>query len=96
VVSSSSPVAAVTAPVTVTIGNLPATVIGAALAPGSAGLYQIAVRVPASVADGDQPVVAQVSGIQSPANALLGIRRQVSPLGTVQPVPDGPRFFRWN
>ena len=33
-------------PVTVTVGNTPAIVYGAALAPGFAALYQIAIRVP--------------------------------------------------
>jgi uncharacterized protein (TIGR03437 family) len=45
-------------PVTVTINNLPATVYGAALAPGYAGLYQVAIQVPASLANGDWPIVA--------------------------------------
>jgi uncharacterized protein (TIGR03437 family) len=70
-----SPAAGVSAAVVVTIGNLPSTILGAALAPGNAGLYQIAVQVPASIADGDQPVVAQVAGMQSPTNILLGIKR---------------------
>jgi uncharacterized protein (TIGR03437 family) len=68
-------VASVAAAVTVTIGSLPATVIGAALAPGSAGLYQIAVQVPGTLSDGDQPVIAQVAGLQSPANVLLSVKR---------------------
>ena len=71
----SNQVANVASTVTVTIGNLPATVVGAALAPGNAGLYQIAAQVPASIADGDQPVVAQVAGMQSPPNVLLTVKR---------------------
>jgi uncharacterized protein (TIGR03437 family) len=59
----------------VTIGNIDATVIGAALTPGNAGLYQIAVQVPASVPDGDQAVIAQVAGMQSPSNVLLNVKR---------------------
>jgi uncharacterized protein (TIGR03437 family) len=59
--------------VTVTIGGQPAQVYGAALAPGSAGLYQIAIQVPASVPDGDQPVIAQVSGASSPAGVFLTV-----------------------
>ena len=61
--------------VTVTIGGLPAIVVGAALAPGNAGLYQIAVQVPASISDGDQAVIAQVSGQPSPSNVLLSVQR---------------------
>src|SRR6185437_14862852 len=43
---------------TVTINDLPATMYGAALAPGSAGLYQIAIQVPTTLADGDWPIQA--------------------------------------
>ncbi|MCU1232147.1 MAG: hypothetical protein JWP63_114, partial [Candidatus Solibacter sp.] len=75
VLAPASPVANVGSPVSVTVGNLPATVIGAALAPGNAGLYQISVQIPAALADGDQTVIAQVAGMQSPTNILLGIKR---------------------
>ena len=59
-----------TAP-TVTINNTPATVYGAALAPGSAGLYQIAIQVPTTLADGDWPIQATIGGIASPAGTIL-------------------------
>jgi uncharacterized protein (TIGR03437 family) len=49
--------------VTVTINNVPATVYGAALAPGFAGLYQVAIQVPASLANGDFPIVATVGSV---------------------------------
>jgi uncharacterized protein (TIGR03437 family) len=65
---------AVANPVSVTIGGVPAQVVGAALTPGNAGLYQIAVQVPASLADGDQPVVAQVSGVQSPSDVYISVQ----------------------
>src|SRR5262249_53958179 len=52
---------------TVTINNLQATVYGAALAPGSAGLYQIAIQVPETLADGDWPIQASIGGVTSPA-----------------------------
>jgi uncharacterized protein (TIGR03437 family) len=61
--------------VTVTVAGVPATVVGAALAPGNAGLYQIAVQVPGSVADGDQPLMAEVSGMASPSNVFLSVQR---------------------
>ena len=61
--------------VTVTIGNIAATVVGAALTAGNPGLYQIAVQVPASAPDGDLAVVAQVSGVQSSSNVLLSVKR---------------------
>ena len=74
-VPPSNPLANVANPVTVTIGNTAATVVGAAISPGSPGLYQIAVQVPASAPDGDLPVVAQVNGVQSSSNVLLNVKR---------------------
>ena len=59
----------------VTVDNVAATVYGAALAPGYAGLYQVAIQVPASLADGDWPVVATIGGVSSPAGAVLSVRR---------------------
>jgi len=59
--------------VTVTLGNTPATVYGTALAPGFAALYQVAIQIPASLADGDYPIVATVSGAQSPTNLVLTV-----------------------
>ena len=71
VIPPASPVANATSTITVTIGNTPATVIGAAIAPGNAGLYQVAIQVPGTIADGDYPVAAQVSGMQSPTGLLV-------------------------
>ena len=59
----------------VTINDVPATVFGAALAPGAAGLYQIAIQVPGSLADGDWVIRAMISGVQSPAGVLLTVHR---------------------
>jgi uncharacterized protein (TIGR03437 family) len=70
-----SPVASVANGVTVTIGDVAATLVAAAMTPGNPGLYQIAVRVPDSVTDGDLAVVAQISGIQSSSNVLLSVKR---------------------
>lgn len=61
-------------PPSVTINNLPATVYGAALAPGYGGLYQVAIQVPTSLADGDWPIVASAGGASSPAGVLLSVR----------------------
>ncbi|HEV2404133.1 MAG TPA: phospholipase D-like domain-containing protein, partial [Ktedonobacterales bacterium] len=60
-------------PVAVTLGNTPVAVYSAALAPGFAALYQIAIQVPESLEDGDYSVVAAVSGVQSPSNVLLAV-----------------------
>jgi uncharacterized protein (TIGR03437 family) len=57
----------------INIGNIPALVDGAALASGSAGLYQIAVQVPGSLTDGDWPVQASIGGVQSPAGTILTV-----------------------
>ncbi len=57
----------------VTIDNLQATVYGAALAPGFAGLYQIAIQVPTSMADGDWPVQASIGGVKSPTGTILSV-----------------------
>ena len=73
VVPPSATVANVANAVTVTIGNLPAQVLGAAIAPGNAGLYQVAVKVPAGVASGDQAVIATVSGIASAGGTYLTV-----------------------
>jgi uncharacterized protein (TIGR03437 family) len=60
--------------VTVTVGKQPATVYGAALAPGYAGLYQVAIQIPA-LANGDYPVVATVAGALSPSATLITVQQ---------------------
>ena len=59
---------------TVTINNVPATVFGAALAPGFAGLYQVAIQIPASLPDGNWPVIATIGGVSSPPGVLLAVQ----------------------
>jgi uncharacterized protein (TIGR03437 family) len=75
IVPPANPLANVANPVTATIGNIAATVVGAAISPGSPGLYQIAVQVPPAAPDGDLPVVAQVNGVQSSSSVLLNVKR---------------------
>ena len=60
---------------TVAINNIPALVYGAALSPGYAGLYQVAFQVPASLPDGDWPVVATIGGVSSPSGLVLSVRK---------------------
>jgi uncharacterized protein (TIGR03437 family) len=60
---------------TVTIDNVPATVYGAALTPGFSGLYQVAIGVPASLGDGDWPVVASIGGVASPGAVVLSVKK---------------------
>jgi uncharacterized protein (TIGR03437 family) len=59
-------------PVTVTVGGVPATVYGVALAPGLAGTFQVAIQIPPGLPNGDYPVIATAGGIQSPVNAATG------------------------
>jgi uncharacterized protein (TIGR03437 family) len=61
--------------VSVTVGSKPATVYGAALAPGYAGLYQVAIQIPASLANGDYPVVATINGAQSPSTTMITVQQ---------------------
>jgi uncharacterized protein (TIGR03437 family) len=75
IVPPANPLANVANPVTVTVGNMAATVLGAAISPGNPGLYQIAVQVPPSAPDGDLSVAAQVNGVQSSSNVLLNVKR---------------------
>ncbi len=62
-------------PVTVTIGTTNVQVYGAALAPGFAGLYQVNIQVPATLADGDYPIKATVSGTSSPDGVILSVKK---------------------
>jgi uncharacterized protein (TIGR03437 family) len=59
---------------TVTVNNVSATVIAAALAPGSAGLYQVAIYVPTTLPNGNWPVQATIGGVQSPSNLVLWVQ----------------------
>jgi uncharacterized protein (TIGR03437 family) len=59
---------------TVTVGGTPVTMIGAALSPGSAGLYQIAVQLPASLPSGMAAIRASVGGFTSPAGVSLFVQ----------------------
>ena len=75
VLTPSSPAASTTAMPVVAIGNRPATVLGAALAPGLAGVYQIAIQVPADLGNGDQPVNVMIDGIPSFPGSFLNVHQ---------------------
>jgi uncharacterized protein (TIGR03437 family) len=68
-----SGVPAVVAPVAVTVAGQPAEVISAVLAPGFAGLYQVAVRLPAGLRGGPAEVQASTAGSSSPSGVMLYI-----------------------
>jgi uncharacterized protein (TIGR03437 family) len=55
----------------ITVGGVPVTTIYAVLSPGSAGLYQIAVQLPASLPAGIAVVQASIGGVQSPGGVDL-------------------------
>jgi uncharacterized protein (TIGR03437 family) len=59
----------------VTVAGLPAQVIGVALSPGSAGMYQIAIQLPDAVPTGNVSVRATVGGVQTQAGALLFVAK---------------------
>jgi uncharacterized protein (TIGR03437 family) len=61
--------------VTIKIGTADAQVFGAALSPGFAGLYQVAIQVPAPMADGDYALKATVSGAVSPDGVILSVKK---------------------
>jgi uncharacterized protein (TIGR03437 family) len=59
----------------VTVGGVEAELVGAALSPGIVGVYQIAVKIPASAIDGDNLVQASVAGVLSPSNVYVYVKR---------------------
>jgi uncharacterized protein (TIGR03437 family) len=66
--------------ISVTVGGttVPASdILYAGLAPGSiSGLYQINLRLSATAADGDLPVIVSVGGVSSPAGTTIPVRRR--------------------
>jgi uncharacterized protein (TIGR03437 family) len=55
---------------TITIGGGVADYLSGVLAPGSAGLYQLAVRLPPNLPNGDLPVVVEIGGVTAPGGLL--------------------------
>ena len=68
-VMSGAPPAAI--PPVVTVGGTAVAMLGAALSPGSAGLYQIAIQLPATLATGIAAIRVSVSGYSSPTGVNL-------------------------
>jgi uncharacterized protein (TIGR03437 family) len=66
--------------ISLTVGGttVPQTdILYAGIAPGSiSGLYQINLRISATAADGDLPVVMSVGGISSPSGTTIPVRRR--------------------
>lgn len=79
-----------TNPVTVTIGGVTAEVLWAGLT--GAGLYQINVRIPAALADGDHAVVATTSSLSTQSEARIKVAASAKlPTVTVAPGLPGRR-----
>jgi uncharacterized protein (TIGR03437 family) len=65
--------------VTVTINGVPATVYGVALTPGLAGVYQVAIQVPLSLANGAWPLIATTQdGFSGASGVILTVHNQGS------------------
>jgi uncharacterized protein (TIGR03437 family) len=62
-------------PVTITLGPASPQVFGCALSAGFAGLYQVAIQVPGSMADGDYAIKATVNGTPSPDGVILSVKQ---------------------
>ena len=66
----------VTAPVSITFGGVtlaPSDVLYVGLSQ-FAGLYQVDIKVPAGIADGNQPLVITVGGVASAAGAFITVQ----------------------
>jgi len=71
--------AQVTSTPVVTLGPLTvsaADVFYAGVSPGTPGLYQLSIRVPAGLPDGDDPLVMTIGGISTPAGAFLTVKNR--------------------
>ncbi len=62
-------------PVTATIQGLPAEVQFAGLTPGSAGLYQVNLRIPANLIDSDATALVLTVAGQASAQSFLAVRK---------------------
>jgi uncharacterized protein (TIGR03437 family) len=58
----------------VTIGGQTAALQFSGLAPGSAGLYQVNVTVPANIDAGNQPIAISIGGVTSPAGIVIPVK----------------------
>jgi uncharacterized protein (TIGR03437 family) len=61
---------------TVTVGGTPVTVVNTVLSPGSAGLYQVVIQLPTTLASGVLPIQASVSGANSPSGISIYVSGQ--------------------
>jgi len=52
-----------------------ADILYAGVSPGIAGLYQVNIRVPANLPDGDHEIVLRLGSFRTPGLAYLAVRR---------------------
>jgi hypothetical protein len=74
-------------PVTVTIGNVPAEVLWAGLV--GPGLYQMNVRTPTTLSDGDHAVIAAIAG----SSTQSGARVKIAASARLTQAPVAPERF---
>ena len=60
---------------TILVGGSQVKLIYSVLSPGSAGLFQIAIELPATIGPGDQSLVASIGGVQSASGVNLFIAK---------------------
>jgi uncharacterized protein (TIGR03437 family) len=58
----------------VTIGGQTAKLLFSGLTPGSIGLYQVNVMVPASISAGNQPITVSIGGSTSPTGLVIPVK----------------------
>jgi uncharacterized protein (TIGR03437 family) len=68
-----TPTTNITATPTITVGGIAAQFVSGALASGSIGVYQIAIKIPANVPTGDQPLSVTIGGVSIPDGMFLNI-----------------------
>ncbi|HEY1340496.1 MAG TPA: IPT/TIG domain-containing protein, partial [Bryobacteraceae bacterium] len=59
----------------VSLNLVPTTVYGAALAPGYAGLYQLAFQIPADWQDGDYPITGTIGGVPFASAGTITVKK---------------------
>ncbi len=59
----------------VTLNSSPITVLGAALSPGSAALYQLNVQIPSGLSNGDYSIQTSIGGVTSPLGIILTVQQ---------------------
>jgi uncharacterized protein (TIGR03437 family) len=70
-----SPLPNMTTTPTIRVGGITAQYLGGALSPGAVGLYQINVRLPANLPDGDLKLEIDIGGVQSPDGVFLNVKK---------------------